>query len=789
MPVQPTYPGVYIRELPSGSHTITGVSTSVTSFVGRAQRGPIDTATVINSFADFQRTFGGLWKESSLGYAVRDFFTNGGSQAIIVRVFNEQAVSPSNVFLRLGAKIPGSAGKNIQFSTPTVQDAQPARSTSPLNLTAKTAGLAGNNIRYSITKNNDSTFNLVVTNNILNESFPNLTLAAFPSISSALVTAGAAPNSIPETSVSNPLAGGQDITFSLTITDTVAQVTESFTGLTNPTVRDVIAKGNSNNGNGGKASSLVEVISAPINTPAVLSDTHLTSNTALSTALFAVAPLSLGLDVIAKKLGSYGNDISCEVTRSGGDSFDLTITDGNVDPPITETYTGLTLNSTATLLGRSNLVMLASPLTKIPAKNSPISLVNGTDFSLDLALFQAASPGLWGNQLQLVVDYNVSADIAARYGLETTDLFNLTITDSGSGTSEQFSNLSIKPSPGNATQILAQQSNLVRINPEILPASRPLNTRYQFSGGYNGAGLKDLNILGNQAEKTGLYALENINVFNLLCIPGYLANDDVDDSVLAAATAYCVARKAFYVVDAPSTWNNTASARVGVAKLVNTIGSDNARNAAAYYPRVQYPDPVDNNQLKTYPACGMIAGMMAKIDGQRGVWKAPAGLETSLTGITQLAAQLNDTDSGQLNPVALNCLRTMPAAGTVIWGSRTLQGNDILSSQWKYIPVRRTALYIEQSVYFGTQWAVFEPNDAPLWRQLTASISSFMNGLFKQGAFQGQNAADAYFVKCDSETNTQTDIDNGIVNITIGFAPLKPAEFVIISIQQIAGKN
>jgi uncharacterized protein len=156
--------------------------------------------------------------------------------------------------------------------------------------------------------------------------------------------------------------------------------------------------------------------------------------------------------------------------------------------------------------------------------------------------------------------------------------------------------------------------------------------------------------------------------------------------------------------------------------------------------------------------------------------------------VQQLSVLLTDMENGQLNPLGLNCLRSFPIVGRVIWGARTLQGADQLESQWKYIPVRRTALFIEQSLYQGTQWVVFEPNDDSLWAQIRLSVGSFMQSLFRQGAFQGTTPQTAYFVKCDGESTTQNDIDQGIVNIVVGFAPLKPAEFVIIQIQQMAGQ-
>jgi phage tail sheath protein FI len=185
--------------------------------------------------------------------------------------------------------------------------------------------------------------------------------------------------------------------------------------------------------------------------------------------------------------------------------------------------------------------------------------------------------------------------------------------------------------------------------------------------------------------------------------------------------------------------------------------------------------------------CGAVAGVMARTDFRRGVWKAAAGLEAGLNGVFRLTVPMTDAENGELNPLGINCLRTMPAIGPVIWGARTLVGDDRLANQWKYVPVRRVALWIEETLYRNTKWAVFEPNDEPLWSSLRLNIGAFMQDLFRQGAFQGQSPKDAYFVKCDSSTTTQNDIDRGIVNVIVGFAPLKPAEFVILYIQQIAG--
>src|SRR6185436_14189175 len=213
-----------------------------------------------------------------------------------------------------------------------------------------------------------------------------------------------------------------------------------------------------------------------------------------------------------------------------------------------------------------------------------------------------------------------------------------------------------------------------------------------------------------------------------------------------------------------------------------------SRNSALFFPRLSQPNPLNEDRFETFAACGAVAGICARTDSQRGVWKAPAGLDATLVGVPALSVPLTDPENGELNPLGINCLRAFPVAGRVVWGSRTLRGADQLADEYKYVPVRRTALYIEESLYRGLQWVVFEPNDEPLWAQIRLNVGAFMHGLFRQGAFQGTSPRDAYFVKCDKETTTQTDINLGVVNIVVGFAPLKPAEFVVIKLQQIAGQ-
>jgi phage tail sheath protein FI len=250
-------------------------------------------------------------------------------------------------------------------------------------------------------------------------------------------------------------------------------------------------------------------------------------------------------------------------------------------------------------------------------------------------------------------------------------------------------------------------------------------------------------------------------------------------------------KRAILIVDPPAEWSANkataaATAKAGLSGL--NLTGEIARNAVLYFPRVIQADPLRGGQLGTFVPCGMMAGIMARTDTQRGVWKAPAGLDATLAGIRGLEVNLSDAENGDLNPIGINCLRTFPIVGSVVWGARTMRGADQLADEYKYLPVRRLVLYLQESLYRGTQWVVFEPNDEPLWAQIRLNIGAFMNNLFRQGAFQGKTPREAYFVKCDKETTTQNDIDRGIVNIVVGFAPLKPAEFVIIKFQQIAGQ-
>ena len=277
----------------------------------------------------------------------------------------------------------------------------------------------------------------------------------------------------------------------------------------------------------------------------------------------------------------------------------------------------------------------------------------------------------------------------------------------------------------------------------------------------------------------GIPALDAVDIFNLLVIPGVMNSE-----AAYAAADYCRQRRAFLIVDAPK----SAQTPTQMEQAVQNGSLPKTSYGAVYFPWIKISDPLNSGQLRVTPPAGSVAGLIARVDSSRGIWKVPAGTGADLVGVSALSYNLKDSENETLNALGVNCLRVFPT-GTLAWGARTLQGADASASEWKYIPIRRFALFLEESIYRGIQWAVFEPNDEPLWAEIRLNVGAFLHNLFREGAFQGGTPHDAYFVKCDATTTTQNDIDAGLVNVVIGFAPLKPAEFIILTISTKAGQR
>ena len=397
----------------------------------------------------------------------------------------------------------------------------------------------------------------------------------------------------------------------------------------------------------------------------------------------------------------------------------------------------------------------------------------------------ARNPGDWAK------DYAVATKLRD----DDPTRFRLTVRYVPPGTTQEivteaFENLSILADDSRFVgRVLESGSALVRATLIGTPAAPPADTTLP-SPMLDGAANLDGAVLTPDAPTFeaaleagggtgGVNLLDRVDLFNLLCVPG-----ESTPAVLGQLEAFCRQRRAFLIADT----ERDASFTSLLGGPDGAISGADGINGALYFPWVRAPDPLRENRLEEFPPSGFVAGIYARTDAGRGVWKAPAGIDASVAGAAGLRTVLTDLENGTLNVQGINCLRSFAVYGNVVWGARTLRGNNEIGSEWKYVPVRRLALFIEESLYRGTKWVVFEPNDEPLWAQIRLNIGAFLQGLFRQGAFQGSSPRDAYFVRCDATTTTQADINLGVVNILVGFAPLKPAEFVVIRIQQMAGE-
>ena len=276
--------------------------------------------------------------------------------------------------------------------------------------------------------------------------------------------------------------------------------------------------------------------------------------------------------------------------------------------------------------------------------------------------------------------------------------------------------------------------------------------------------------------RTGLRAFDTVSM-NMLVAPGRN-----DPAFLSTLMAYADANNVFFIADGPGSVSRQFEASASeVLAFVEGLPA-RSKNAAMFYPWIEVPDPVGvgRNPKRFVPPSGHMAGIFASTDRTRGVWKSPAGIEATVSGAIDLQDHLVDADQDLLNPVGLNCIRQFNGTGIVAWGSRTLSSDP----EWRYVAVRRTALFLMESLQRGMQWAVFEPNDQDLWDRIRVNITAFMMSLFRQGAFQGSTPEEAFLVKCDRETNPQDLVDQGVVTAQVAFAPLKPAEFVVIQLSQ-----
>jgi Bacteriophage tail sheath protein len=668
MPIQLTYPGVYVQEVPSGTHTITGVATSITGFVGYLTRGPLNTPVQCLNYGDFQRVFGGLNPNSPTSFQVSQFFLNGGFEAWISRLYASSA-PPVQPLVVLNGALPPTQANNASSGL-----APPAGKTTTLTIESQNPGTWGLNIFVTVDymSNALNTFNLVAT----------------------LYSV---------TSNSN----------STSATYTAVQ-TQSLPGVTlDP----------------NQTNYIMEVLEATPNPYASLITIETPNTTASSPPPYAAGTL---LQFAA---------------------------------PAATTQAIVTITVANWVNGKA--VAVGSP---VAAPAAPVATIGDMIGAIQGAMSNAAGA------LQLPA-------LASTVVLSCTSPFRPT-----AGAPAQLIQV-VVPNPAYATYLIG-----VTCNPATLITSLQTNFQAQqlavtgpLPANPDGLPPTGFDVAGNSTNRTGIYALDALQLVNLISVPDMPAMNT--SNYLMSGTAalnYALQRKAFALIDIPNTIQTPSEAVTWITNTPGTLGTG-IISGASYFPQVGVPTPF-STQLLTLGASGTMAGLYATTDIARGVWKAPAGITAPLTGVQALTYVMNDQENGLINPLGLNALRTFPIYSNISWGARTLAAGNVADDDWKYIPVRRLTLYIEQSVVQGLQWVVFEPNDATLWAQIRLSVNSFLHPLFQQGAFAGMTPSQAYQVVCDASTTTAEDMDNGIVNILVMFAPVKPAEFVVITIQQMTGQ-
>ncbi|MEP6266133.1 MAG: DUF2586 family protein [Paracoccaceae bacterium] len=809
MPPRLTYPGVYVVEQGSGVRTVTGVATSTALFIGMTQKGQLGRPTAIRSADQFDQTFGDSPTYGEIAVQVRQFFLNGGSNAIIVRATDTDAggnpADPASIILTSEA---GSAAGGAA---------------TVLTLTAKDAGLMSNEIRAVVdydTATPELTFNIelfrrsVDANGVTviseNEFFGDLSMdpahpryvVAVLDNQSELATAAASGtpgatdrgfslsglvlnNADPaaEATLAGLLPSGGNLRVQLGI---AAPVTAALPALPSPLATWLTDLQNAING---------ALLAASQNASVEVDTLSFGGGRCLRIRPAAASTVSQSVVVTP----ASANDASAQLqfgTVSGGievGSF------SRFRPAPSGYVTRINRAETNSFTQNSNLSRLDAFAQAAPG--------GFTDWSFDeggggAALVSAAPLSFAGAGGSLLTG---SANADGEGSLRNTSLHLDTVAASlaaGLGTGWSVSRsgyrIAINPTTGDSNfGVGAALSSLSFAGltgaTGIATAAQAANTA-EFSLGTSGTPRRQSGgAAGDDGDPPTLGAYEDIfttvgkevDLFNLMVLPrGPGQTDALRSTLWGPASVFCRNERAFLIVDPPSDvgtgWSNVDDVDVGIKDVRLGAVTD---HAAIYWPRIK----VAASSTAIDPS-GTVAGIIARTDTRRGVWKAPAGLEASTLGATGFEHMVSDAENGVTNPEAVNTLRQF-AGGGVVWGARTIAGFDNSGeNDYKYVPVRRTALFIEESLYRGLQFAVFEPNDEPLWAQIRLAAGAFMQNLFRQGAFQGAKASDAYVVRCDESTTTQNDINLGRVNVLVGFAPLRPAEFVVLTVRQLAGQ-
>jgi phage tail sheath protein FI len=754
--VQATYPGVYVQEVSSGVRPIAAASTSTPAFVGLAEMGPDDEARRITNWTEFQKTYGSFIPDGYLAESVFQFFNNGGSQCYVVRVTRSDAAEASvTVYNRddPGNRAPSDPA-GIKFS-------------------AKNKGEWGNYLYLQIEDGSidpGNTFKVSVRKQKEVDLIP----ADFMNIAPLEVHDNLSVDPNSPNYVETVLKRASNLIDADVLTANTSLQRGTHWGDFVPIPKN--DQGNPLSPIGGKRKFQINVdgdgyqeITLPAHTgnnPETLSD--------IASAI-AQEVKSLTKKKEATKDEAFSG-FGCEVDPvipADLESFDLSVR--SLGSPDDFPANG----SGSVIVGKIGAFYHVRVFN---SQGTEIVNRENSKFLPDTSLVQALNSSLDKQNIGSPDKENLLQEIKSSL-LQRLKL----ISGTNNGVQNEYSSVRVQNSPTNNAAVLLKLGAAYGRSEDAMSVRRPINAEAIQVGDAAVAGPvaaatpgSDGNIdLDELAYSEGFTKLDNVTDISLLAVPGVGTTRMMD-----LGLAYCenrLLRDLFYIGD-PAPNDHTPDDVVAFRKALTKPNS----YGAVYYPWIKSLDLSGRSQEPVlYPPSGYIAGLYGRIDANRGVWKAPAGTEATLSGAVGLSHKLSDKEHGNLNPLSINCIRQFDTAGIVSFGARTVTSDP----EYLYVPVRRMAIMLRVSIYNGIQWAVFEPNDEPLWAQLRRNITSFMMGLFRRGAFQGSTPSQAFFVKCDSETTPQDAIDSGEVRVLVGFAPLKPAEFVMVQISQKAGQG
>lgn len=725
------YPGVYVEEIDTGNKPIEGVSTSTAGFLGIAERGSI-TPTLLTSFGDYQRAYGGYIKAADgsdryLAYGVEGFFQNGGLRCFVQRVVHVDTqnaansaktawTSPGGV-MRISAIGPGSWGNEIAYQISNAGLADPtlfkltllywAGAPSPDMMSNATMTEVYDNLSSVPSA---STFYQGEINNVSN-------LATVLQLGP-----GRPPN--------NPLTGGLD-----------ANVQTSSTATT--------------------ARTVLTVGTTLIVTAAPATQTFTVNNSTLITVTDLMNAINNDTVVGAKaSLNRSGNLVIVDPSGRGTIAVTGTLTGANTvfgtfsatSPALNGAGTPILLTRGADGLNPNLLVSANGGLA------TGTALPNGNTLSIALG---AAPPVVFTVNVAGGVNNTVQALMNSING--TAALGVVASLDSGG-----YFDIQDPEARGDleVTGTLATAGPL-----GIFSAGAATLSPSDFEGANIDPSNVGLKLPTVQSINTGLLGLADVDEISLLCCPDEFALGANNFAVAGMLQDQCETLKdRFAILNSP----------VAAGPPESNNPSVNSEYAAYYYPWLVVANPTTGVQLLVPPG-GHIAGIYARSDTNVGVQKDPAN--EVINGIVQLQLPVNNQQQSILNPKGVNVLRFFTGQGNLVWGGRTSSSDP----DWKYINVRRIFIFVETSIQRGTQWVVFDINADPTWRRVVRSVSDFLTDLWRDGVLQGSTADQAFFVRCDNTTMTQADIDNGRLICVIGIAPVKPAEFVIFRIGQWYG--